>query len=624
MLLTHLALAALALQSAQAPRARNVVAPPEDFLSGRLRLPEPVVTRARGAWRDVLFRADERGGFAPCELAIAVEAPGQLALVALSPAATRWSLELSGPDGSRRWLTTDVPGAGVEVRVEEASSVFPGCEAVRYDLDVLHAGTWGVRVHAAAPGTTAPDGLLYVHGTGATLLESRLSSYELLADRPVGLVARLAGEAAVASGATIELAEMHVASERGSERVPLFDDGQHADGEPGDGLFGGALPPGVSGAVSVRLDVLGRAASGAPLARTALHAFPVLEPRAVLRGDARGTRWDERVLAIELGVEMLVGASKLQVAAEVWASAADGSWVPLCWLSRMAEPRAAVSGHVLELALPLDRLAGVRGPIELRHVRVQDPDTHVPFDALERVPLGFGPSRRTGPPESATSIPPPAPLRPSQPLGALMLVHGYCSGGSIWPGPDFSQPKVEFLDPSQNRTNDEFALLLKAFGEASGLYTFGVVAHSQGGMAALHLLTFYESGLDRAAGGRVIQSVATPYQGTPLASLGGFACGVNFDLTPDGAALWLAGIPDWARAEVHYWTTADDGSACNFLTDLFLADPNDGTVERFRGQLPGGNNQGHRTGWCHTTGMSDPPNYTDSSRNAEMDAQAAR
>ena len=118
--------------------------------------------------------------------------------------------------------------------------------------------------------------------------------------------------------------------------------------------------------------------------------------------------------------------------------------------------------------------------------------------------------------------------------------------------------------------------------------------------------------------------MATPYQGTPLASLGSFACGDNNDMTPSGAAAWLAGIPSWARAEVYYWTTSDAGSACNLLTSLILSDPEDGTVEKDRGQLPGANSMGHVTGWCHTTGMSYPASYTDHGRNQAMDAAAAR
>ncbi|MEZ6209753.1 MAG: hypothetical protein R3B46_00685 [Phycisphaerales bacterium] len=63
---------------------------------------------------------------------------------------------------------------------------------------------------------------------------------------------------------------------------------------------------------------------------------------------------------------------------------------------------------------------------------------------------------------------------------------------------------------------------------------------------------------------------------------------------------------------------------CNFLSDFFLTDPDDGVVEMVAGQLPGANNMGHKAGWCHTTGMQDPAQYTDTVRNATMNANAAR
>ena len=209
----------------------------------------------------------------------------------------------------------------------------------------------------------------------------------------------------------------------------------------------------------------------------------------------------------------------------------------------------------------------------------------------------------------------------STPTRALLLSHGYCSSGGIWPPADFAQPKREFLDPDADRTNDEFAQIMLA--QTTDLGSFGVVGHSQGGLAALQLFAYYTSGLDYAFGPRRIQSVASPYQGTPLAAFAA-TCGTHNDLTPDEAALWLATIPSWARAEVYYWTVSNSGSACNFFTDFLLTDPEDGVIERFRGALPGGNAMGHTTGWCHTTGMSDPACYTDHARNHDMDANAAR
>jgi hypothetical protein len=217
--------------------------------------------------------------------------------------------------------------------------------------------------------------------------------------------------------------------------------------------------------------------------------------------------------------------------------------------------------------------------------------------------------------------------------GKLMLVHGYCSGGNSFPVSQFSN-YIVFSDPNKNRTHDQFANLIRNFG--ASYPSFGIVAHSQGGAASLHLYTYYWSGLDYATGNRLIQTVGTPYQGTALAgnlaalgSVFGAGCGYNYDLTYSGAAAWLAGIPSWARAKVHYSTTSFTDvwwryDYCSLGTDLFLGDPEDGVVERAYAQLPGANNRGHKTGWCHTSGMRDPAQTSDSTRNADMNANAAR
>jgi hypothetical protein len=385
--------------------------------------------------------------------------------------------------------------------------------------------------------------------------------------------------------------------------------------------------------------------------RSVHHAFVIEAPAVRLAGAATTALLDSQRLAIEIALQPIGALRRLHLSAEVWGLDDGGVLVPVAWLSHIARPAETLG--TTSLALHLDgrwlALARTTSALELRRVRVQDPDSHVLYDEADVLPLpagalppaaflpvgGVTPDMLLGlPPVGAVPTSTPA-VSPGLVVGlagraalfaplqrALLLSHGYCSSGSIWPPADYSAPKLVFLDPNANRSNDAFAQLLAAAG--SDKHSFGFVGHSQGGLAALHLLTYYHSGLDLAVGPRRIQSVASPYLGTPLASLGFFACGVNNDMTTSGAPLWLSGIPTWARAEVYYWTTQNSGSACNFLTNLILASPNDGTVERDRGQLAGGNSMGHVSGWCHTTGMSNPANYTDHARNLEMDAQAAR
>ena len=62
--------------------------------------------------------------------------------------------------------------------------------------------------------------------------------------------------------------------------------------------------------------------------------------------------------------------------------------------------------------------------------------------------------------------------------------------------------------------------------------------------------------------GRIIQSIGTPYRGTPLAGIlaaighvFGIGCGEIYDLTYEGAERWLHCIPMEKQAEVYFYTT---------------------------------------------------------------------
>ncbi len=634
---------------AQELRAKQVAAPAADVLAGVVRLPDAGEhpTTSRAALVQVELAWDQQAGWA-FETTLPVPVRGPLALGLLAPGVDGWRLRARGADGELHELERFPAARGVQHGAQVLSDGLAGWIVQRHDVAEASAGSWTlvVDVPGTGPHEVPATGFLIARDAAPVALAVHGSTLLLVSDSEIALVARLVHER---TGATlpypVDSARAIVRTERGTVELALQDDGLHHDGAAGDGVFGALLPAGTQGEVRALVQVRAELPGKGEFLRGAQLHFTVLERRVILDGSALARVEDEQRLRIELGALALGAPKKLQTAAELWGTNQRGELVPVCWLARMVglEDLPEQAGE-WRLPLFLDGrwldVAGAGLPLELRNVRLQDPDTHVVFDVLERVPLAVGAlpavvgrggkevtlEMLTGLSAgaiSATSVSGKTLAgTPALVSRALLLVHGYCSGGSIWPAADFTQPKLNFLDPDANRSHDEFAQLLAQAGGA--LYSFGVVGHSQGGAAALHLFTYYQSPLDLAEGPRRIQSVATPYQGTPLASFGSFACGVNDNLTPSGAATWLAGIPTWARAEVYYWTTSNSGSACNFLTSLLLSDPEDGTVEQFRGELPGGNDMGHVTGWCHTTGMSNPANYLDSSRNVQMDAAAAR
>lgn len=620
--------------AAQVLAERQVAAPASDISSGVVRLPDPASTPtiSYATLLPLRFERADDGAWV-ARVTFPVEREGELALALLSPDAASWKV-LAAPAGAP--LRSLDEAFAPERRVGFASELLPGWIIDRRDMRGTPAGLWTVQIEAREPSSSSDGWLLASAGTDLRA-EAFVTTQHTVAGEPIAVAARVTGRELL----RVDRARVLVTVAEAVHELALFDDGEHDDGAAQDGLFGAYLPADIAGEVRARVELTGTTRAGREFLRCAPLAFSVLQPRLLLDGTANGNRIDDRRLAIDIGAYPLGPAQRLHLSAEVWGHDANGELVPACWLSRMTDPRVVADAWQLSLELDTRWLDVARAstPLELRNVRVQDPDSDVVLAFEPRIELGT-PTLRAGDATEITSemltgsnslalggASPIGPY-PEVPDGlftrALMLVHGYCSGGSIWPAADFTQPKLVFLDPSANRSHDQFAQLLAQQAQSAGLGSFGIVGHSQGGPAALHLLTYYTSGLDRAVGGRRIQSVASPYQGTPLASLGGFTCGVNNDMTPAGAATWLAGIPNWARQQVFYWTTSNSGSACNFFTGMLLTDPEDGTVEQFRGQLPGANNMGHVVGWCHTTGMSNPANYTDHARNQAMNAAAAR
>ena len=219
---------------------------------------------------------------------------------------------------------------------------------------------------------------------------------------------------------------------------------------------------------------------------------------------------------------------------------------------------------------------------------------------------------------------------------SLLGTHGYCST-EIWPETEFTDAKYYGSGYHQGISNDAFARQLWNYTEARGMNEggFSIVAHSQGGLAALHLYANYWTGLDNVLGkekGRLIQSAGSPYQGTHIMTSIGFlnkllACGTVHDLSPDGGKQWLATIPVVARNEVYFyrsWCGDDSTLPCDWRTRILLDKCNDGVTECGLDLLPGGHDMGLATHQCHTSGLHYPPIYADKSRNAILNANAAR
>jgi len=435
--------------------------------------------------------------------------------------------------------------------------------------------------------------------------------------------------------------------------IQLRDDGLNGDQLAGDGLYSAKVPTSEVGVYTSQVQVQGIRPDGIRFSRTATDIYPIEKAAYSFTKSAASLKLIGGTKAlVSVPVQLLAkSAEPIYLAAEVWGSNKRGVQ-SAAWIGGVVSPDK--NGN-LELSFDTRWLtrSKLRAPYSLKSLRLQTVNSNVPIAELSSMTLKV-PALLVASKLSANSLKKSAKQDPlkitndmlmgnapaSQGLSIkshagpkLLLVHGYCSSNGAWNTSSFSN-SAKFQDLNQSRSHEDFAQRVINFG--SSYSSYGIIAHSQGGAVALHMYSRYWTGLDWATGGRIIQSVGTPYRGTALAGslaligeVFGIGCGVNTDMTYSGAANWLATIPSWARSQVDYYTTSFTDKwwrydYCNIATDLFLDDPDDGTTERWAGQLSGGVNKGHKTGWCHTTGMRDTAQYYDSGRNSSMNSRAAR
>jgi len=376
---------------------------------------------------------------------------------------------------------------------------------------------------------------------------------------------------------------------------------------------------------------------------------PLLGREAIIeQSELLGEGWIDCAIAVDRAAP----GSVVFAAAELWA----GDRL-LGWIGGLAEvEQGAAASGIVRLGVARARLALEQGEqLLLRNVRLHERDGFAPLDVrsllvpdvrasltavkhddaaadgasdLDAVAWAGFPGIATVPVPAISSFVPPIGAH------ALVLTHGYCANANPWPAAQFGADAWRYEQPNQNLSHDAFAVDIAT--RAAQFKSYGLIGHSQGGCASLHLYTYYWSGLDWAGPGRLMQCVGAPLEGTALAgnlaALGqvlGIQCGSNYDLTYDGAAAWLSGIPTASRSKLHTYTTTFTNvpffyDYCSIASDILLSDPEDGVTEDFSGHIVGGVNMGLRTGWCHVSGMRDPAQTGDSSRNTIMNAEGAR
>jgi len=326
--------------------------------------------------------------------------------------------------------------------------------------------------------------------------------------------------------------------------VHMHDDGLHNDGQANDGVFGADIDTETAGLYAAQVLLKGQAIEGDKLQevqRTSEHLVVVLnkEVELIQKSTINLIKNDE-MAEIDLHVKVLskdAFGKKYKAFAQVWSAKDDKA---VAWISGMSIANK-VSEDEAKLTLKMSTKWITRSGINdvnlvLKKLYIQDVNSNIATSTLDSTkPLavqmnghyvsqsevyGYLPSFNGEITETMKVGVRPLFLSSNKTTNAghkVLLVHGYCTAGNPFTVADFTDYH-EFADPKSSRSHDEFALLI---GEAGKDFdSFSVVGHSQGGLAALHLLTFYWSKQDIESQGtthRVLQTVGSPWLGNSLA-----------------------------------------------------------------------------------------------------------
>ncbi len=646
--------------SAKSLQNKQLAGPPEEFELMRQAQPEKSALDSKTALIPVSLQ-QTKGGNWYWSGTLPVDS-SSFSFMTFANGATDWQVNLINPKTGKSIAADTLATKHISTNYGLENSNYPG---EKYSFDNLTTGNWGIEIKTAGEPEQF-EGFVLASSNSQYILNSYKTNNDQIVGHNIHFVTQSTSNEDTISVfkrfSPIDNAFMVVTQPDGTQnKYTMYDDGRHGDKLANDGMFGGDFKANLSGGYTVQINAMGNNPDGTPFYRTSEHFVPVIEQSITLSSNktsavaisdnrlniafnvddySKNTNNSYRIIAEVWGKNKSTGKTK-PVSVNALDASSNDNMKPVSWISTIT----TVENNQLNIELDarwID-MAKTSSELELRNIRIEDADNFIPLITQAKMPLSVAsmPKMKTKSFDGTITEEMMIGERPLQGKATkgsgtkLLLVHGYCSS-DVW-GPyqyQFSN-SAKFTDFNQNISHNTFAQRIKNFGSTWNSY--GIVAHSQGGAASLHLYTYYWSGLDNSTSGkRMIQSVGTPYHGTPiagnLAALGnvfGIGCGYNSNLTTSGASSWLAGIPTWARSKVNYFTTSNTDrwwqyNYCSLGTDLFLSDPDDGVIEKFRGQLSGATNRGHKTGWCHTLNMNYRGQTSDSSRNYSMSANANR
>ena len=267
------------------------------------------------------------------------------------------------------------------------------------------------------------------------------------------------------------------------------------------------------------VEVTGKLSDGTNFIRSLWYVFTVAHPSIEITGNVRGSLHTHKISQrdiIDFNIDVKWDGSELsyRAFAQVWGHGENNEEVGVVWISGLVDVKkkefCLFNCHYIHMQLDSRwlELANAKQPLTLKSVTLEELKAFITLsksDTLEviaddrlmkwspsleveniridwEMKEGYNPYR-VKKVDNVTET------------GQLLLLHGYCAeyNGFLL---EYFDNYLLFEDYGQNRLHDEYAKRVVEFLAEQGATRFSVVGHSQGGPVALHLYTYYQTGLD--------------------------------------------------------------------------------------------------------------------------------
>eukprot|EP00042_Codosiga_hollandica_P022698 m.85865 g.85865 ORF g.85865 m.85865 type:complete len:690 (+) comp50892_c0_seq1:321-2390(+) len=641
---------------------KQLSGPPSEFAENKLPPPINAALHARSASYHIDMTENESGGYSWTQTIYVDSSTGfTMSLFSIVDGTV---VTLVDPNGQQ----VDLSAAATNVTFPDGDNddQYPGVE---YIFENPVVGAYQLTTTASSLETTVQtsstnEGYVVIWNDSTDQIFTRFATYDFQQNDTVGLLTFAFDATSYTNGdipsalqdVVLSAQLVAVFPDGNSVNEAMHDDGLHGDGASGDGIYGASFTASMIGIYTVQAVVAGTH-SGVQFVRTTQHVANVI-PRDLELDSIAWAKVDNTSNRLDIFLGVDAGANSTtnyRPYFELWGNSMFLDEIPVCWASGIVNLESENGVDYLKLSIDLQWLTrvGAVEPFSIRNVFVQDIDelisltedslillsmTDDDLALIEQIKAQHVAQGYKGEITQVMREGIPKGPKPGCSGSAVMMSHGVCASKNPWSlrADDFTDA-VYFLDAEVGRSNNQFALKLLDFATTLNLCSFGLIAHSQGGLASLHLLNYYSSGLDSAVGERKLQSVASPFRGSTamgssanLAKLFGSPCEQVYDLTRDGAEAWLAGISQTSKDATNFYTCQMKPGGlfgkgwCNQLSNTVMEYPNDGATENIYTNPGGGNNHGNVEGQCHIEGMKWPAVFLDSSRNVILNQFAAR